>query len=1574
MSRPWQTVRVFISSTFKDMHAERDYLVRFVFPQLREEMLHRRIHFVDVDLRWGVKDGDDAVLACREMIEECHPRFLCILGGRWGSVLPGAPCSITEDEVRYGVLDRMSAGSVRAHFYFRDDDVTAQMPADLRDAPGSEGEQRVRELKQVIRDAGFQPVTYTATWDAASQRLTGLEVFGEQVYADLLADLLSDPKLRGDGSELAARDEFTEELLAMEAFVETQTDAYVLGSRESLLKELMHHALAPDDAGYAWLVGPPGSGKSALLAYLSGQPSLEADSSVLLLRYFVGATPGSTNISRVLRHFCRQLKVAVPALVAPIPDDLELLRNTFTDFLQQTCAKRRVVILLDGVNQLEAAGRDALAHWLPDPLPVNARLILSAPTGEAFDQLRNNFHPARMFELPPLTRGDGADVIDRFCGRYGKQFDAAQRAALLNKTQADTPLYLLAALEELRTKGDFQKLMTDIDRLPATAPKLFDWILARLEQDPIFTDDVGKRIGPSLLRAFGELLASSRHGLSETELAELLQPGDLNHEPPVRHDARGNVAALLRLLRPYLLRRGELVDFHHLQFREAVATRYLADQRSRLAAHLSLAAFFRRQADPDGNEMWNGQSRRGLSELLHHLLAGQQWDDAAKLVSPAWRNAKRQMFGTDASFIADLAVLAETPVSGKLDDAAHVASVALAGVLKDAGRQELRARLEELLKSGDYEESLRWADGAGLLADACQLLLERTAAGYSRPTPELFTNAALRWLETAGAAPLAKFIVSHGANLLGRGYDLDLVSQKIVGACAATSTRDSDWRQKGVNFLLVAFAPVIKLPTHEALWDVTAQVIEAMAATTAAELAGICAELVPLASHCPPSRRAKVLQLVTHFARRAAALPMRDASYRHIALRGCGQAAAFQLDAPAIQSLSQGDEMGIGGQFTDHRTERTAFRLGALQSFVERQAWDDAEYLARHFIQPGAKVEAYTQLLTQGPLERIGSWETDFLTAWREAQVMCETSKDRSVFGAMAMLTGAEDPKYVERLMTRSEMAAARSTLGKMDSRRALELGRVQRYLDIRPAVTTLQTSAPPLRPKSPSFLELIDGIVAAWNEGSAHPAAERSPRRVTERDSPEDVSLTAHANEEANARGESILRKTTERYVPGPNSFLLLRSQFSIREVWNEKDSLEKAQRYGMRWGDSACTHVREVIADITGVKESWFFGPSLGEIQRFGDLRQACESAIHSGSQHAAGLVRCLSLAAQNLRSFGPGGRIGEMRLRAKLVVGHLIGTLAARELRQDVRRAFELAQANRYVVAFSFRQVADELTRLLLAQPSPPPSRIVDAVMRLIEEAKLPEPHAAFIKARWVRHWTTGHEARGLLEAAHHGLMTATGQMTDKTPPAELRDLHLACLAREMARVDGPTGFEWAKAIQAPRMAIATLCEIACSGVQWREVAKREAIHEALRQATLHGVIAEGYEFGAHAIPQVANTPSCPEFPPISWEELCNIEPPMLTRLGEIEVESLGDWLDSAVAHAAVEARSKLVTSLARTSEIPLEVAVRATRHLIDLPRADFVTALTPFAAAVAGRGKQQVASAIAARLAGLREFAN
>ena len=51
-----RVIRVFISSTFRDMQAERDYLVKFIFPQLRKLCESRGVTWGEVDLRWGITE------------------------------------------------------------------------------------------------------------------------------------------------------------------------------------------------------------------------------------------------------------------------------------------------------------------------------------------------------------------------------------------------------------------------------------------------------------------------------------------------------------------------------------------------------------------------------------------------------------------------------------------------------------------------------------------------------------------------------------------------------------------------------------------------------------------------------------------------------------------------------------------------------------------------------------------------------------------------------------------------------------------------------------------------------------------------------------------------------------------------------------------------------------------------------------------------------------------------------------------------------------------------------------------------------------------------------------------------------------------------------------------------------------------------------------------------------------------------------------------------------------------------------------------------------------------------------
>ena len=87
---PHRTIRLFVSSTFRDMHAERDHLNRIVFPELEARCRDYGVRFIGVDLRWGITEDEansQGVLdACLDKIDECRPYFMCLLGDRFGWV------------------------------------------------------------------------------------------------------------------------------------------------------------------------------------------------------------------------------------------------------------------------------------------------------------------------------------------------------------------------------------------------------------------------------------------------------------------------------------------------------------------------------------------------------------------------------------------------------------------------------------------------------------------------------------------------------------------------------------------------------------------------------------------------------------------------------------------------------------------------------------------------------------------------------------------------------------------------------------------------------------------------------------------------------------------------------------------------------------------------------------------------------------------------------------------------------------------------------------------------------------------------------------------------------------------------------------------------------------------------------------------------------------------------------------------------------------------------------------------------------------------------------------------------
>ena len=597
-----RAIRVFVSSTFRDFSAEREELVKFVFPQLRKLCEQRGVTWGEVDLRWGITDEQRAegkvLPLCLAEIERSRPYFIGLLGERYGWVPEQIPAelieqepwlaehlehSVTELEILHGVLND-PAMDKHAYFYLRSPAYVEAVPEQQREDYRETDEALVAKLaalKDRIRGSGF-PVR---------QDYPDPEALGKLVLADLTALIES---LYPAGSE---PDALAREALEHEAFAASRAGVYV--GRPEYFETLDAHAQS--EGPPLVVTGESGAGKSALLANWALQRR-ETHPDELLLTHFVGASPASSDWAGMLRRLMGELQQRFEIEVE-IPDSPEALRPAFANLLHMAAARGRLVLLIDALDQLEDRQGARELLWLPPQVPAEVRLILSTLPGASLDELTKRGWPTLTVE--PLQPAERRELIAGYLAQYTKRLSGEHVQRLAAAPQSANPLYLRALLEELRVWGRHETLDERIAHyLAAAGPEeLYALILERYEADY-------DRERPNLVREAMSLIWAARRGLSEAELLDLLG-----------NDGRPLPRALWSPL--YLAAEQSLVDragyltFFHDYLREAVRRRYAPTPDAQQAVHLRLAGYF----DTDERRL----TTRGLDELPWQLAEAASW-------------------------------------------------------------------------------------------------------------------------------------------------------------------------------------------------------------------------------------------------------------------------------------------------------------------------------------------------------------------------------------------------------------------------------------------------------------------------------------------------------------------------------------------------------------------------------------------------------------------------------------------------------------------------------------------------------------------------------------------------------------------------------------------------------------------------------------------------------------------------------------------------------------------------------------------------------------------------------------
>ncbi|MEY2453591.1 MAG: hypothetical protein QOD92_3165 [Acidimicrobiaceae bacterium] len=603
-------IKVFVSSTFRDMQLEREELIKRVFPQIRRRCEQRGVAWSEVDLRWGVTDeqkAEGAVLPiCLAEIDRSRPYFIGLLGQRYGWVPDELPAelaeqmgwlrdaqdrSVTELEILHGVLNDASATG-HARFYLRDAAWVDALAVDERGTyteADDVGRAKLDALKNRIRASGHPVRDYG---DPVA--------LGEQVLADLIA--LVDELFPDD----ALPDARTRSAAEHAAFAAARFAGFV--PRPDLSAALDAHAGAADPP--LVVTGPAGAGASALVANWTStwRAAHPAD---VVIEHYVGATADASDWRALARRVIAELVEAhgVPGIdVDALPEEAAGLRTVLAQAFDRVgVVDRRTVIVVDGVDQLDDVDGATDLVWLPLSVPASIRIVLTTLVGPPVDA--GTHRGWRILEVPPLTEHQRREFIATFLARYAKALDEVHVQRLATAAPTGNALYLRVVLSELRQHGDHFTLGELIESLlaAATVDDLIELVLSRYERD-------FERDRPGLVRDAFSALWAARRGLSEPELLDLLGGG----QDPLPH---ATWAPLFLAAEEGLVTRSGYLRFATEVHRKAVEDRYAPSA----TGHATLAEYFATQ--PLGP--------RVVDELPWHQLAVGHVDALARTLGDA---------------------------------------------------------------------------------------------------------------------------------------------------------------------------------------------------------------------------------------------------------------------------------------------------------------------------------------------------------------------------------------------------------------------------------------------------------------------------------------------------------------------------------------------------------------------------------------------------------------------------------------------------------------------------------------------------------------------------------------------------------------------------------------------------------------------------------------------------------------------------------------------------------------------------------------------------------------------------
>ena len=513
-------IRVFVSSTFRDMQEEREYLREKVYPELRVEFARRYVDLTFIDLTWGVTEeqskSGQTMEICLRQIEMSRPFFIGILGSLYGTVPQmnflvdnkklieqwpwirqaiNDQLSNTEIEIRHGAL--CSKEGTHALFYF----CKKEKPT-REDLWSKERQNRLKEA--VIADKRYLPSYYNTP-----------EEFGKLVKEDLR-------KLFNQFFPYRELSEMEQEDALQKYYLGTLTRTYI--RNEKYFQQINDFVDKSPEKGMV-ITGAPGIGKSALIANWIKENKNRYN----IIYHFVSAGNLQGLHTKIAERLSWKIKKEYGFAEEETGDQSDSVM-IFSEYVRKASKiDKKLVIVVDGINQISDLDNAKQLVWLLYS-HKNVYYILSSLNGDRTMDRIDREHFSNL-EIEPLGKTENAGkpldepsdgkkekdqrerLADKYLWYYGQTLTNEQRVKIRGDKKCKNPLVLRSLLDELRTRGTHETLSDLIDQYlePSTIRDFFQKIIEHYEI----------AYGLESVRTVMALIAYSRDGMREEELREI---------------------------------------------------------------------------------------------------------------------------------------------------------------------------------------------------------------------------------------------------------------------------------------------------------------------------------------------------------------------------------------------------------------------------------------------------------------------------------------------------------------------------------------------------------------------------------------------------------------------------------------------------------------------------------------------------------------------------------------------------------------------------------------------------------------------------------------------------------------------------------------------------------------------------------------------------------------------------------------------------------------------------------------------------------------------------------------------